>query len=104
MRHPWPLKATVNIFSASSNEGTAMPFIITPTAIPEVLTLDPQWYGDERGFFFESYNLREFQRAIGLELDFVQDNHSHSRQGVPQGLCSMWRSTCAAARRISGNG
>jgi dTDP-4-dehydrorhamnose 3,5-epimerase len=56
------------------------------TAIPEVLLLEPKIYGDERGFFLESYNKRAFREAIGLDLEFVQDNHSRSRRGVLRGL------------------
>ena len=57
-----------------------------PTAIPEVLLLEPAVLGDERGFFFESYNRRDFRRATGLDFEFVQDNHSRSRKGVLRGL------------------
>jgi dTDP-4-dehydrorhamnose 3,5-epimerase len=56
------------------------------TAIPEVLLLEPKIYGDERGFFLESYNKRAFREATGLDLEFVQDNHSRSRRGVLRGL------------------
>lgn len=63
-----------------------MPFTVTPTALPEVLILEPRVFGDDRGFFFESFNLRDFHKAIGLNVDFVQDNHSKSSQGVLRGL------------------
>jgi dTDP-4-dehydrorhamnose 3,5-epimerase len=63
-----------------------MPYTITPTAIPEVLVLEPKVFGDARGFFFESFNARDFAQATGLELDFVQDNHSKSGKGVLRGL------------------
>ncbi|PLX76416.1 MAG: dTDP-4-dehydrorhamnose 3,5-epimerase [Desulfuromonas sp.] len=56
------------------------------TAIPEVLVLQPQVFGDERGFFFESFNKEKFRTATGLNVDFVQDNHSRSRRGVLRGL------------------
>ena len=59
---------------------------VVPTAIPEVLLLEPKVFGDPRGFFLESYNRREFQRATGIDTDFVQDNHSHSVRGVLRGL------------------
>ena len=59
---------------------------VTPTAIPDVLVLEPKVFGDARGFFFESYNRKAFQVATGLDVDFVQDNHSHSAQGVLRGL------------------
>ena len=63
-----------------------MPYTVTPTALPEVLILEPKVFGDDRGFFFESYNQRDFQQATGLNVDFVQDNHSKSSQGVLRGL------------------
>ena len=63
-----------------------MPFTVTPTAIPDVLVLTPKVFGDARGFFFESFNARDFREATGLEVDFVQDNHSKSAKGVLRGL------------------
>lgn len=63
-----------------------MPYTVTPTALPEVLILEPKVFGDDRGFFFESFNARDFQQATGLNVDFVQDNHSKSSQGVLRGL------------------
>jgi dTDP-4-dehydrorhamnose 3,5-epimerase len=59
---------------------------IIPTDLPEVLILEPQVFGDERGFFMESYNRRAFNEAVGHEVDFVQDNHSRSARGVLRGL------------------
>ena len=59
---------------------------VTPTAIPDVLLIEPKVFGDARGFFFESFNRKGFQEATGLDLDFVQDNHSRSGQGVLRGL------------------
>jgi dTDP-4-dehydrorhamnose 3,5-epimerase len=56
------------------------------TKIPGVLILEPKVFGDSRGFFFESYNRRAFQTATGLDVDFVQDNHSKSAKGVLRGL------------------
>jgi dTDP-4-dehydrorhamnose 3,5-epimerase len=58
----------------------------TATRLPEVLLLEPRVFGDERGFFFESYNRRAFNEAVGYEVDFVQDNHSRSARGVLRGL------------------
>ena len=58
---------------------------ITPTALPEVLLIEPRVFGDERGFFFESWNARAFA-AAGLPATFVQDNHSRSARGVLRGL------------------
>jgi dTDP-4-dehydrorhamnose 3,5-epimerase len=58
---------------------------VTPTALPEVLLIEPRVFGDDRGFFYESWNKRAFAEA-GLSVDFVQDNHSRSRRGVLRGL------------------
>jgi dTDP-4-dehydrorhamnose 3,5-epimerase len=63
-----------------------MPYTVTPTAIPEVLVLTPKVFGDARGFFFESFNARDFAELTGLGVEFVQDNHSKSSQGVLRGL------------------
>lgn len=57
-----------------------------PTAIPDVLILEPKVFGDERGFFYESFNARAFQVATGQDVQFVQDNHSKSNKGVLRGL------------------
>jgi len=59
---------------------------VTPTTIPDVLLLTPKVFGDDRGFFFESYNGRSFAAAIGHDTHFVQDNHSRSGRGVLRGL------------------
>jgi len=59
---------------------------VIPTAIPEVLIIEPKVFGDTRGFFFESYNERAFAQATGLKVPFVQDNHSRSALGVLRGL------------------
>jgi len=56
------------------------------TEIPDVLLLEPKVFGDARGFFLESYNKRLFRDASGLEVEFVQDNHSSSKRGVLRGL------------------
>jgi dTDP-4-dehydrorhamnose 3,5-epimerase len=63
-----------------------MPITVTPTALSEVLILEPKVFSDERGFLFESFNARDFARATGLKREFVQDNHSSSAQGVVRGL------------------
>jgi dTDP-4-dehydrorhamnose 3,5-epimerase len=63
-----------------------MPFTVTPTAIPDVLVLAPKVFGDARGFFFESFNARDFAQATGIDAQFVQDNHSKSVKGVLRGL------------------
>jgi dTDP-4-dehydrorhamnose 3,5-epimerase len=59
---------------------------VTTTAIPGVLLLEPKVFGDSRGFFFESFNQRVFEAAIGGTAHFVQDNHSRSERGVLRGL------------------
>jgi dTDP-4-dehydrorhamnose 3,5-epimerase len=59
---------------------------VIPTKIPEVLILEPKVFGDERGFFFESFNQKSFADQTGVTTEFVQDNHSRSRQGVLRGL------------------
>lgn len=59
---------------------------ITPTKIPDVLLIEPKVFGDERGFFLESYNQKAFREATGLDLVFVQDNHSKSVRNVLRGL------------------
>lgn len=59
---------------------------ITPTNIPEVLILEPQMFGDERGLFWESFNQQTFSDKTGLAYQFVQDNHSRSIQNVLRGL------------------
>lgn len=58
----------------------------TPSAIPEVLIIEPRVFGDDRGFFFESFNLQAFRELTGLVVDFVQDNHSKSAKNVLRGL------------------
>ena len=63
-----------------------MPIRVTPTAIPEVLVIEPKVFGDARGFFVESFNARDFREATGLDVTFVQDNHSGSSRGVLRGL------------------
>ncbi len=59
---------------------------VIPTAIPAVLIIEPRVFGDARGFFFESFNQRAFSQATGLDVNFVQDNHSRSAKGVLRGL------------------
>ena len=59
---------------------------VTPTAIADVLIIEPKVFGDARGFFFESFNQKAFNQATGLKETFVQDNHSRSTKGVLRGL------------------
>ena len=58
----------------------------TPLSIPEVVLFEPTVFGDERGFFFESFNQAKFEAAIGRQVSFVQDNHSRSVKNVLRGL------------------
>ena len=59
---------------------------VTPTAIPDVLVIEPRVFGDARGFFFESWYRRDFAAAVGRDVEFVQDNHSASERNVLRGL------------------
>jgi dTDP-4-dehydrorhamnose 3,5-epimerase len=59
---------------------------VFPTSIPDVLIIEPKVFGDDRGFFFESYNERLFFEATGLDVNFIQDNHSRSVKNVLRGL------------------
>ncbi|MFA7667660.1 MAG: dTDP-4-dehydrorhamnose 3,5-epimerase, partial [Burkholderiaceae bacterium] len=59
---------------------------IVPTALPEVLIIEPKIFGDDRGYFFESFNARKFAEATGIGAAFVQDNQSGSAAGVLRGL------------------
>ena len=70
---------------------------IIPTALPEVLILEPKVFGDERGFFMESFNQQAFDAAVGHEVRFVQDNHSRSQRGVLRGCIT----SCRRMRRAS---
>jgi dTDP-4-dehydrorhamnose 3,5-epimerase len=59
---------------------------VIATALPEVLIIEPKVFGDSRGFFYESYNARDFALCTGIDTPFVQDNHSRSDHGVLRGL------------------
>ena len=59
---------------------------VIATELPDVLVIEPRVFGDERGFFFESFNLKSFREKTGITLDFVQDNHSRSARNVLRGL------------------
>lgn len=63
-----------------------MPYQVSTTPVEGVLVLEPKVFGDARGFFFESFNARDFTEATGLDCTFVQDNHSKSSKGVLRGL------------------
>ena len=59
---------------------------VTLTSLPGVLVIEPKCFGDERGFFMESFNQRQFDEAVGHSVSFVQDNHSRSTRGVLRGM------------------
>ncbi len=59
---------------------------VTPTTIADVLIIEPKVFGDSRGFFYESFNQKAFNDSTGLDVNFVQDNHSRSTRGVLRGL------------------
>ncbi len=63
-----------------------MPYQVTTTSIDGVLVLEPKVFGDARGFFFESFNAKDFAQSTGLDVEFVQDNHSKSAKGVLRGM------------------
>jgi dTDP-4-dehydrorhamnose 3,5-epimerase len=73
-------------FNPHINTDKATHMKVTPTTIPEVLIIEPKVFGDARGFFFESFNQQAFNQATGLDVQFVQDNHSRSAKGVLRGL------------------
>lgn len=65
---------------------TPLKLQVTPTSIPDVLLIEPKVFGDERGWLTESFNSQDFAKATGLDVCFVQDNHSFSRQWTLRGL------------------
>ena len=73
---------------------------VVRTEIPDVLVLEPQVFGDARGFFLETYNKRAFRDATGLEVEFVQDNHSRSARNVIRGLHYQIRQTQGKLVRV----
>lgn len=78
-----------------------MPITATPTAIPDVLLIEPRVFGDDRGFFFESFNGNDFSAAAGQPVTFVQDNHSLSKKGVLRGLHYQMQQTQGKLLRVS---
>jgi dTDP-4-dehydrorhamnose 3,5-epimerase len=78
-----------------------MPIIATPTAIPDVLIIQPKVFGDDRGWFFESFNAKDFSKVIGRQVNFVQDNHSLSKKGVLRGLHYQMEQTQGKLVRVS---
>jgi dTDP-4-dehydrorhamnose 3,5-epimerase len=78
-----------------------MPITATPTAIPDVLIIEPRVFGDDRGWFLESFNQEDFSTALGHVVHFVQDNHSCSQQGVLRGLHYQLEQTQGKLVRVS---
>lgn len=74
---------------------------VTDTDLPGVKIIDPVVHGDERGFFLESFELERYRSAAGIELPFVQDNHSRSRRGVLRGLHAQARHPQGKLVRVS---
>jgi dTDP-4-dehydrorhamnose 3,5-epimerase len=74
---------------------------ITPTSLPEVLLIEPKVFGDERGFFYESFNQKIFDEAVGRNVKFVQDNHSKSQKGVLRGLHYQIQNTQGKLVRVT---
>jgi len=77
-----------------------MPISATPTAIPDVLVIEPKVFGDDRGFFFESFNENDFSKLVGKKITFVQDNHSLSKKGVLRGLHYQMQQTQGKLVRV----
>jgi dTDP-4-dehydrorhamnose 3,5-epimerase len=74
---------------------------ITPTAIPDVLIVEPKFFGDNRGWFTESFNAQDFAKATGLDVEFVQDNHSFSRQWTMRGMHYQLKHTQGKLVRVT---
>lgn len=74
---------------------------VVATDLPGVLILEPKVFGDERGFFYESFNAKAFAQATGLDTQFVQDNHSRSQQGVLRGLHYQLENTQGKLVRVT---
>ena len=74
---------------------------VVNTDLPGVLIIEPKVFGDERGFFYESFNAKAFAQATGLDTQFVQDNHSRSQQGVLRGLHYQLENTQGKLVRVT---
>ena len=74
---------------------------VIKTAIPDVMIIEPKVFGDARGFFFESYNQRQFEELTGFSPVFVQDNHSRSARGVLRGLHYQLQQTQGKLVRVT---
>ncbi len=78
-----------------------MPIIASPTAIPDVLVIEPKVFGDDRGWFYESFNENDFSNTVGKKVTFVQDNHSLSKKGVLRGLHYQMEQTQGKIVRVA---
>ncbi len=78
-----------------------MPINATPTAISDVLVIEPKVFGDDRGWFFESFNEKDFSATVGKQVTFVQDNHSSSKKSVLRGLHYQLEQTQGKLVRVS---
>ena len=78
-----------------------MPITATPSAISDVLVIQPKIFGDDRGWFFESFNENDFSAAVGEKVIFVQDNHSFSKKSVLRGLHYQTEQTQGKLVRVS---
>ncbi|MFK3646486.1 dTDP-4-dehydrorhamnose 3,5-epimerase [Pseudomonas protegens] len=74
---------------------------VIPTDLPGVLIIEPKVFGDERGFFYESFNAKAFAEATGIDAQFVQDNHSRSQKGVLRGLHYQLQNTQGKLVRVT---
>jgi dTDP-4-dehydrorhamnose 3,5-epimerase len=74
---------------------------VVTTDLPGVLIIEPKVFGDERGFFYESFNAKAFEEATGLNTQFVQDNHSRSQKGVLRGLHYQLENTQGKLVRVT---
>ena len=96
-RNPQAYQAKDKVMTADSNPKLQ----VTPTAIPEVLILEPKVFGDNRGWFTESFNANDFKKASGLNVQFVQDNHSFSRQWTLRGMHYQLKHTQGKLVRVT---
>ncbi|HEV7980491.1 dTDP-4-dehydrorhamnose 3,5-epimerase [Amycolatopsis sp.] len=76
---------TAVLETSETSKDVGMDMTVKPTELDGILVIQPEWFSDERGFFFESYNARRWEKH-GLSLNFVQDNHSRSSKGVLRGF------------------
>ena len=93
------LASLQNDKTMTENQNTKLQ--VTPTAILDVLILEPKVFGDNRGWFTESFNARDFAKATNLNIEFVQDNHSFSRQWTLRGMHYQLKHTQGKLVRIT---